>query len=512
MRIPLLGGSYNARSIIANAQRCVNYFPEANPKDSPVAITHYQRPGLRPLVSGEAAPVRCLYRASNGNGYCVIGQSVYAISPAWVLTLLGKLVSPATTPVSMIDNGASVSGGGTIFLADNSPLGYKINLGTNAFSQVIDPNGLFNGATKVDFIDTYMLWNILGTNEFGSTLSNQLLFDGLYIAGKINYPDPLVTIAVCRREIFLLGQLKSEIWFDAGNTGFPFAELPGASFEHGCVAPFSCAQSDTSVFWLGLDLQGQGVVFRGRAYQCVRISNHALEYQIRKMAAAGTITDAVGYTYQQDGHVFYVLSFPSGNQTWVFDDSIPGEIWHQRAWTDANGNLNRDRSNVAANMYGTNAVGDWQNGTIYALDPTVYTDTVGGLAGPISYIRSFPHITTAEMSFGTPGRLIPTSADGRQMKFTNFTADIEAGTADGLQPGPAGNPSSSEIGLRFSTDRGRTWGQTVLQSAGASGQYLTQPKWGTIGAARDMVFEISHSINGPCALNGAWVDAIVMNN
>lgn len=51
MRVPLTGGAYQAKSIIANAQRCVNLYPEANPPIStpPVPVTHYLTPGLKAI-------------------------------------------------------------------------------------------------------------------------------------------------------------------------------------------------------------------------------------------------------------------------------------------------------------------------------------------------------------------------------------------------------------------------------------------------------------------------------
>jgi hypothetical protein len=51
MRVPLTQGFYKARSIIANAQREVNLYPEKNPDDSPVPVTHYPTAGLR-LLNG----------------------------------------------------------------------------------------------------------------------------------------------------------------------------------------------------------------------------------------------------------------------------------------------------------------------------------------------------------------------------------------------------------------------------------------------------------------------------
>lgn len=499
-RLPLLGGSYSARSIIANCQRCINYFPESNPKDSPVPLTHYQRPGLVPLVSPPAPAIcRGLYRASNGNGYTVIGNTLYAVSSDWNLTVLGNISTGLTTPVSMIDNGI------TLVLVDGSAQGWQVNLASNVFSVITDGTGTFLGADRVDYIDTFVIWNMPGTPEFGSTLSNSITFDPLYFAGKTNYPDKLVTLLVNRHVILLLGELKSEIWYDAGNAQFPFAELPGAYIEHGIVAKYSVAATDISTFWLGQNLAGQGMVFRQKGYTTTRVSNHAVEYAIRKMVQAGTITDAIGYIYQQDGHVFYVLQFPSGDQTWVFDDSLgadPLVAWHQRAWTDGDGVLHRERGNCCAFLYGKNIVGDWENGTIYELDPSAYTDIVNDLESPITCIRTFPHIGAG---IGPQG--LPVMADGKRMEFKSFAADIESGNANSkIGLGPA------QISLRWSDDRGKTFGNPVLLSNGGLGEYLTQPIGQNLGVARDRIFELSHSIPGPATLNGAWVDATVLNS
>lgn len=495
-RLPLAGGSYVARSVIANTQRCVNYYPELNRGDAPVPFTYYQRPGLRPKAQGDVAPTRGLYQASNGNGYAVTGQSVWSIDANWNLTKLGTLAIPGTVPVSFIDNGQ------TIFLVDGSSLGYSIDLTTNAFAQINDPTGSFNGARRVDYIDTYMLWDMIGTRNFGATLSNSLSFDALFLAGKAGYPDPLQTLIVCKREIILLGSLKSEIWYDAGNTGFPFAELPGAYIEHGIAAPYSVAATDIQTLWLGRDLYGQGVVFALRGYDTRRISNHALEWAMSQMI---TIADAQGYVYQQSGHVFYVLNFPTANQTWVYDlslESDPTMAWHQEGWTDQNGLLNRSRGMCHAVINGVNCVGDFANGAIYQLDPSKYVDTVQNVDYPISCVKGFPHILAGASPKGTLQKIL---AAGQLMQFGKFIADLECGNAP---LDVAGNPA--QIGLAWSIDRGRTFGNEVLQSNGLPGEFIAQPQWPTQQIGRDVVFELRHAIAGQAALNSAWVESAVV--
>ena len=506
-RLALLGGSYSPRSIIANCQRCINLYPELNPQNnSPVPITHYQRPGLLPLASGSALPVRGLYRASNNTGYCVIGLGVYSISSSWVLTHLGDLSVDSGKPCRFQDNGTQV------LLVDGSQFGYIINLTSNSFNQIVDPTGTFNGGNTVGYIDTFLLWNLPGTIQFGSTLSNEIQFDPLYTAGKTDYPDLLAALIVNRHEILLVGQLTTEVWYDAGLATFPFAELPGAFYEHGTVAPYSVASSDISVFFLGQDLQGQGLVFRIKGYQCTVISNHAVATQIRKIADSVGISDAIGFTYQKDQHIFYVLQFPAGDQTWVFDDSLSGDLnaaWHQECWTDANGELHRHRSNCHAFLYGKNVVGDWENGTLYSLDMNTYTDTVAGVTSPLTCIRTFPHIGTGELAVGVPGMKTAVLADGKRVEFKSFSLDMECGMAEGPLDSN-GNPLGPSVVLRWSDDRGRTYGSDVLQTTGEPGQYLTQPLWRGLGIARDRIFEIEYAANGPAALNGAWVDGTVL--
>lgn len=490
-----MGGAYEARSVIANAQRCINLYPETNPRDAPVPVTHYQRPGLRKLVQGPFNPVRGLYRASNGNGYAVIGAGVYFITPGWELSQVGNLVQKTDNPVSFTDNGID------IMLVDGSSMGFQIHMTDNTFSQINDPTGLFTGADKVDVIDTFILSNVRGTNQFISTLSNEIQWDATYVAGKTDYPDPLQSLIVNRHEILLMGALKSEIWYDAGNPLFPFAELPGAYIEHGMVSKYALASCDISVFWLGQDLQGHGFVFMQRGYETRRISTHALEYAIQKYPR---LDDVRAYSYQQGGHNFIVFCFPSGDATWVYDES--NSLWHQRAWTDQNGVLHRDRTNCHAFMYGTNVAGDWENGTLYKLDPQYWVDDLPNLTSPISCIRAFPHLAAADIEAAPPGRLIQT--DGKRLRLNWFEADIECG--NGPPQAPDGSTPAPLIYCRVSLDRGRTFGNAVQQTLGFQGEYLTYPIWRAMGLCRDPIFELSYSAPFEASLNGGWIEAEVL--
>lgn len=469
-RVALTGGAYTTRSLIAGAQRCVNLFAEKNPEGAVSPYTYYPTPGLRPLSTPPVTGAgRGLFRASSGALYGVVGQTLYRISSNWSWTAMGSLTAPLTTPVSMSDNSL------TLMAVDGTDAGYTVNLLTQAFATMADP--AFYGGTRVEFLDTFFVLNKPGTGQFYSSLALSTAFDATYFATKIGYPDPLVSVFVTHREIWLIGRDTTEIWVNSGAAAFPFEIMNGVFIQHGCAAPYSVAGLGDSVFWLAQDKTGQGVVLFGSGYQTKAISTPAIAYAI---AQYDTIADAVGFCYQMEQHEFYVLTFPSADATWVFDITT-GE-WHEWVWTDGNGAEHRHRAGCHASAYGENLVLDWETGALSALDLYTYTDA----GAPIVRRRGFPHMV----------------ADGTRVIYPKFTADMEPGNAPGTS-----DALGPQIYLRWSDTRGASWGSPIANGLGGAGNYLNVLDFSRLGMARDRVFELFWSSPVRTALNGAFVDA-----
>lgn len=485
--IPLLGGAYEARSVIANAQRCVNLFPEMNQEDSEVPVTHYQTPGLRRLASAPVTDIwRALYFATNLVLYGVVGQSVYRINDDWSLQLLGTIASLGRNTISMMDNGAH------IILVDGTSSGWTIELSTDTLAPIVDPN--FLGGDFVQYIDTFFVLNVPGTREFYQSDSNAITFPNLS-ATKTGAPDLLIGLKVNHLDVWLLGQRTAEIWSNAGTPGFPFQRVPGVFIEHGCVAKYSIASYGVQIFWLSQDNNGQALVLMGTNYQVANITTPAISWEISKY---DVISDAIGFVYQQGNHVFYVLTFPRENKTWCYDLST--KLWHERVYLDQNGGENRIRANCTAFAYGENVVGDYQNGRLYALDERVFTDD----GAPIPRRRGFPHV----------------SSGGNVTYHAQFIANIEVGTigSDVGNPTPPpwnfwpGSPANMPmITLRWSDTRGASWGEPVEMPLGAAGEYLVSPSWRDLGMARDRVYELYWSADCAAALNGAYLEALPLS-
>lgn len=474
-RIALISGPYQARSLIASAQRSVNLYPESNSGDpqAPVPTTTYPCPGTNLFgTSTSNRVVRQLYRSTAGKLYSVIGPNVYFVDDGGVRHQIGTIADKLTT-CFFSDNGLA------IVLVDGSTIGYAIDMTNNAFGTIIDPS--FLGADYIAYFDSFFCFNRPNTNQFYISLSfpdftlltTGTSFDPLDIAAKAGGADNIVGIVQSQPYLMLIGALTSEPWYNTGAADFTFGRVPGTFIPHGCVAKYSIVSQDIFVYWLSQDAQGYTIVLQAKGSEVTRISTHAIEADF---SSYQNVTDCIAMCYQQQGHTFIIFTFPTDSKTWGYEVAT-GE-WHERAWTDLNGNLQRHRMNCCAFAYNKNLVGDWQDGNIYILDPNTYTD----VGNPIVFIRTFPHMLN----------------DGNRAVYNKFIVDIQTGTIT--------DDSVPLLTLKWSDDRGVTFNEGVTKSMGKAGDYIAQVVYWRLGMARDRVFELSWSAPVRTALNGAFIE------
>jgi len=468
-KLPLTTGAYESKALVAEAQRCVNLYMERNPPDSPFPYTCYPTPGLTLLTT--ATPTtgtgwRGLYFASNEKLYGVCGSSVYAISSTWALTLLGNITSDSGQ-VQMIDNGTY------LVIIDGSSSGWTVKLSDNTFAPLISSG--FVGGNTIQFVDGFLVLNSPGTNEWYISTGNEIVFDPTMFASKSGFSDNLVGLQITKRYVYLLGTATTEVWFDAGDTPFPFDRLPGVFMQYGCTSVNSIAQMDGDIYWLAQSPQGDAIICRTSQFNAAQISTFALD---NEMQGYTDLDQAIAFTYQFEGHFFYLITFPVSDVTWQYDLST--QQWNQLSWIDNNGVLHRHRANCYALAYGSPVVGDWENGQLYLWDVNNFTDN----GQPIARIRAFPH---------------GVDDSSNRIHYQEFIANFEVGNGAGNVPVP--------VFLRWSDTRGLSWGNAVQRSLGKEGEYLTSVQWRRLGMARDRVFELSWSAPCKTALLGAWVDA-----
>ena len=370
----------------------------------------------------------------------------------------------------------------------------------------------FAGAVGCGFLDGWFVFNQPDSQIFWVMDSTGTTIDPLYFASAEGSPDNLVTLIVDHREIWLFGTNSVEVWYDAGLPDFPMARIQGAFNEIGCLAAYSVAKLDNGLFWLGADARGNGIVYRSKGYSGERISTHAVEWQIQQYSQ---LSDAVGYTYQQDGHSFYVLNFPTADTTWVYD--VATGAWHERAGWE-NDTYTRTRGNCQMNFNNEIVIGDYRTGEIYAYDLNVYSE-----AGTRQkWLRSWRALPTGQNDLNRTAQhslqldcQTGVGISGTDYSYLNdcylATQDLDLimtedgnyiGT-QGAQPAPGVNP---QVMLRWSDDGGHTWSNEHWKSMGHIGQTGYRTIWRRLGMTmklRDRVYEISGTDPVQIAIMGA---------
>ena len=156
--------------------------------------------------------------------------------------------------------------------------------------------------------------------------------------------------------------------------------------------------------------------------------------------------------------------------------------------------------------------GDYDNGSIYELDPENYTDN----GQNIKRLRRAPHLVAdfqrqyfdelqiqfqpgvgftglSTSSFEVPGSVYlgDTYAIAENEILTiPFDGTYILGVADIASDVTTNDPQAM---LRWSNDGGSTWSKEYWVSIGTIGRYKNRAIWRRLGTARDRIFEVSIS-------------------
>lgn len=519
MKSPILGGSYVARSINAADNRMVNLYPEVIPEGGKdpaflsnvpgldswaiVGPTYYptEQPTRGMIATYEittGTPTKVLYVVS---GDVAHGSTLYRVTDSTTFTGIGSITSEG--PVSMASSGTQ------LFIACRNGDGYILDYSTLTLTQITD--GDFPGSTVVTYLDGYFVF-INGQDQkvWCTNLLDGLNIEPLNFASAEASSDPVVSVIANNGELWVFGTLTTEVWCNTGSAGFPFAPIQGVNITVGCVSNLTVCQSDNTLFWLGQDTNGSRTVYRASGYSPVRISTHGVEWQMQSYAVEGPpfafydpAQDGEPYalTYQQDGHIFYVLTFPKGNAgigslggTWVYDTTT--SAWHERLSYDFDTDEFTRYRGMFSVYFGDqgiaglnhNIISDFENNYLYFYNPDLYSDITADGYKSIAWLRSW--------------RALPTGANNLdRTAHHSLQIDCETGVQNALDP--VTNP---QMNLRWSDDGGHTWSNTHSTSMGASGDYSKRVIFRRLGMTmklRDRVYEISGTDPVKIAIMGA---------
>jgi len=469
MRFGFVGGSYTAQSGAVADEEAINWFAETNESGNPFVRpqayggmefatikSYFGTPGLAVFAALPDGPPRGGIEL-NGRMFEVSGGTLFEVFADKTFVARG-IVAKDSNPASLCANSIQlliVSGGHA----------YCFTLATNILAEVTSQ--LAGVPVQCDCSDTIGVVMFQNSNKYQmSQVLDFTTWPGILVNEVSVFADNIVSIIFNHRELWVFGKKRSQPYQDTGSIEI-FDVIPGALIETGCAATFSVARVDNSVFWIGQDERGAVIAWRSNGYTPSRISTHAVEFWLSQQT---NIASLVSYSYQDHGHLFWVLYVPNSDCSWVYD--IGENLWHKRAtWISSKGSYEPHWSWNHVFAFGKHLVGDWNSSNLYEMSFDNVTDN-GNL---IRRVRRAPTVTNEK----------------EWMYHTQLTVDFAAG----LGPQPAltdgeGNPRQPLAVLRWSDDRGQTWSNEHVRGCGFAGQYSKRVFWMRLGRSRNRVYEL----------------------
>lgn len=456
-KVLLADQSYQGRSESATGLVLENLYMEMNPEGSKYPFTLYNTPGLKEWID--------LNTNEGVNGLQVMDGNLYAYSANDVFKIDSLKNSSNIGNTTGIAGRLDLCNNGTEILSINSE-GDGFLTTSSSVTQIVDAD--FPVASAGTFIDGFFVVSKQDSGEFyKSKLYDGSDWDALEFATAEEAPDNLVRPYAFNNSLWLFGESSLEPYYNNGDAAFPFAQIQGAAnTTRGCAAKFSVTQEDNGLFFLGNDR----IAYRIQSgYTPSRISTHALESIWQDY---DDVSDAFSFIYTQDGHKFWVLTFPSANATFVFD--LATNRWHVRK-----SEFGRWRPNCHAFFAGKHLVGDYANGKIYELDLNTYTDD-GTLVKRV--------VQGAALWY-----------NAQRINSKMLFLDVDTGVAN-----ITGQGSDPYVIMRHSEDGGKTWSNERWSSLGQIGDRLRRAVWRRNGQYRQRLYEFVITDDIPVRITGCY--------
>lgn len=443
----------------------INLFAVSAPEGAEVAAL-YGTPGLSLFATAGVGPIRGNFSASNNRAFLVSGSQLFEVDSSGVTTFRGTLDS-SDGLISIADNGFQLA------ICDGDKV-YIFTYATNAFAKVTDPD--LPSTSYISFVDGYFIATRRNSGQFYiSALYNGLSWNALDFASAESSPDDLSVAVPFAGQLGLIGHDTLEIWRNTGDSAFPFARISGST-PVGTIAPFTVVTVDTSVYWVGNTSEGGGIVYSAQGFSPKRISTDAIELILQKETQPQLLR---AFSYQQEGHAFYVITGGSLETSLVYD--LATGLWHERAFLNEFGEYEQHLASCCMYAFGKHIVGDRRNGNLYQMSLDVFSDN----GSAILRKRVYTHLLD-------------------ELKLIRYSKlDIGFETGVGLQSGQGVNPT---VSLRISKDGARTWSAYYTTSIGAAGVYGQQVTFRRLGIQQQCTFEISISDPVKIAITGSYLN------
>ena len=377
---------------------------------------------------------------------------------------------PSPPPLVPFPSGANVRW-------TNIPTQIGFCVGSNLYVINITPDAEFTEVTNLpdNQFDICVLNGrayviIKGTNQFYVSDQGDISkYDPGRYALFTAAGDTLMGCASFKSRLFLFGRFSTESWYPSPTVDIPVVRDPNYIFQWGTPATYSIVEghddaNNSLLAWLAQDKSGTPSFICTYGVDVETISNPPIVILLQNFSE---LSDAVGYSYKIDGHLFFEWSFATANKTLVYDATM--KAWFTREM------LNTDRfiGNSHAYFHGEHYIGSRVDNRLYKMaarylmygDENIHRQRISNILHSPNLNRR--RVDLIELKFIT-GDIPLLSTDPNQLQGTEFVPYAYLSVSRDYQP--------------FDMPR--------KMSIGKTGQYRHKTQWRGLGIAYAFCFKL----------------------
>lgn len=241
----------------------------------------------------------------------VIDNGVFSVSNDFAIALIGT-IDTSTGSVFISENNAN-----EIIITENSSNIYIFNYAAETFQKI--DIGFRIG--YITFMDGYIIGPELETHQWRLSNLNDAStfpFDSQHVGELETSPDVVVAVETLERQLFVFGKNITEVWLDVPSSSvlFPFQRQNSLSIEYGCISPNTIASGFSRIVWLGSNESSAASILVSTGSAPQKIATDGIEFELDNLKRP---EDSFGFLFEEDGHIFYQINFPSDNVSYVYD-------------------------------------------------------------------------------------------------------------------------------------------------------------------------------------------------
>lgn len=223
----------------------------------------------------------------------------------------------------------------------------------------------------VAYQDGYFIFADSSTNQFRMCdLVTPTLFPAVY-TGAIQTKNASKCVAVSAhgRQLFVFGKTVTEIYYDNPdqNTGvlvtMPYQRDNSINIDYGCLNQSTVKSGFGMVVWVGISEISNPVILVSYGGSPEVISTDGINFL---MSTLTNPTDCYAFLFQQDGHIFYQLTFNSDNLTLLLDFKT------KKFFYATDENLNKHIAKYVVYYHNTHYFLSNKNNLLYEMSSSIY--------------------------------------------------------------------------------------------------------------------------------------------